>query len=148
MQQKVLIGHYKKPIHLDQESGRNSETHCNRTLVVVPLDSSDMREILVNIYTGDVSLSNYETMLVKDELANTRRSIAMAEGLYTEFFKKPRLIRLPEIEDWQETETEDEAPPLLPRRPTMPDISTELCMANMTLRGRYFKLLCDFADLE
>ena len=102
----------------------------------------------MNVYIGDVALSNYETVCANYVNAYKRKSIAMAEDLYIEFLKKPRLIRLPEIEGWQEAVTEDEALPLLPAKPARPDMSTEFRMANMTLKGRSLKLLCDYADLE
>lgn len=116
VKQKVLIGHYRMPDQL----GDQSDSSCKRTLVVVPLDSVDLKEIVVQVHTGDIDGSVYETLAtVKNR---DKRQSMLTEELYVDFVKKPRLIRLeaiqsPEIPRKFPNENDGGGAPALPPRP-------------------------------
>ena len=112
--QRVLIGHYTEP----GQSGK-IDKFCKRTLVVIPLDSPGIREISVKVHLGEEDDPVYEPFLVR----NVKADQSMAEGLYVEFLKKPRIIRLKEEEAEDSSEASkkekepDEPPPIVPPRP-------------------------------
>ena len=110
--QKVLIGHYTNP----EDPTRDSQKFCKRTLVVIPYDTPDIGEINVRIYKGEEDSPDYEEFLVENV------STEIAEGLYVEFLKKPRIILLKEDEsnkavDDVKGKEHDQPPPPVPPRP-------------------------------
>lgn len=115
--QRVLIGHYTEP----GQSRKASEKFCKRTLVVIPLDLPGVREISIKVHIGEEDDPIYEAFLVKNVNADKTDSVDIAEGLYVEFLKKPRIIRLKEDqseesgEESNEEEPEEEPPPIPPR---------------------------------
>ena len=131
--QKVLIGHYKEP----EERPNQSEKFCKRTLVVIPLDSPNIREITVRVRISENPDNDkiYESFLVRNVNAD-KDYVDMAEGLYVEFVKRPRIIRLKEdgdeskggagnygneqLEEGEEEEEDDEPPPSVPPRHGQP----------------------------
>lgn len=130
--QKVLIGHYKEPDETRSSSGK----FCKRTLVVIPLDSPGIREITVRVRLSNAEDDPiYEPFLVRNVNADTSDYVDMAEGLYVEFVKRPRIIKLKEDEDEsvggggkndneervdEEEEETDEPPPPVPPRHGQP----------------------------
>ena len=128
--QKVLIGHYKEP----EETRNPSEKFCKRTLVVIPLDSLNIREITVRVRLSNAEEDPiYEPFLVRNVNADKSDYVDMAEGLYVEFVKRPRIIRLKEDEEdksrgdgegdnneEKEEEENDEPPPPVPPRHGQP----------------------------
>ena len=93
---------------------------CKRTLVIVPLDSRDVKEIMVKIHTGDIEGSIYETLTTK-KLDSEHTTSEMTESLYIDFVKKPRVLRLEQIESDERLKKglalnkSDEQPALPPR---------------------------------
>ena len=116
-----MIGHYTNADERRDEQRDTKERYCRRTLVVIPYETPDIAEICVRVYEGDEDSPDYEEYLVENI------GTEMAEGLYVEFLKKPRIIRLNEGEaeagvrrDRSENavvdEPSDEPPPPVPPR--------------------------------
>ena len=116
-----MIGHYTNADERRDERRDTKERYCRRTLVVIPYETPDIAEICVRVYEGDEDSPDYEMYLVENI------GTEMAEGLYVEFLKKPRIIRLNEGEveagvgrDSSENEVvdepSDEPPPPVPPR--------------------------------
>ena len=87
-----MIGHYTNSDERRDEHRDTKERYCRRTLVVIPYETPDIAEICVRVYEGDEDSPDYEEYLVENI------GTEMAEGLYVEFLKKPRIIRLNEDE--------------------------------------------------
>lgn len=125
--QNVLIGHYTEP----GETNKPSAKFCKRTLIVIPLDSLEIREITVRVRISNAEDDPiYEPFLVQNVNAGKSDYVDVAEGLYVEFLKRPRIIRLKEDDDeptkegpddeGKEDEEDDGPPPPIPPRPGQP----------------------------
>lgn len=86
--QNVLVGHYKP---IDSFCLEDTESFRLRTLVVIPLDIPDVREIEVNVLEGlteDIYSDNFH-------ITNVSRDLELVDGsLYIDFAMHPRITRL------------------------------------------------------
>jgi len=82
--QNVLVGHYKP---IDGATNSDSERFRKRTLLVLPLDHHDIREIEVNILHG---VDDFEDLYQDVFLVHSASDdIHLVDSLYVEFAKRP-----------------------------------------------------------
>lgn len=83
MTQNVLVGHYKP---VEDVSSTDSERFKKRTLLVLPIDHPDIRDIEVNVLKGvdDFGDLYQDVFLVR----NVSHDLDLIDTLYVEFAKR------------------------------------------------------------
>lgn len=109
--QKVFVGHYKA---LDEAQAKDTERFRQRTLVVIPVDNPEIREIEVNVLQGDTD-DVYERVFLVRNVSNTQTEDIVDGSLYVDFAMTPR-IKIISHED-SDPQNEDEKPPPRPPKP-------------------------------
>ncbi|XP_052257644.1 uncharacterized protein LOC127862522 isoform X2 [Dreissena polymorpha] len=114
--QNVLVGHYKPVEGLDTG---DSERFRKRTLVVIPLDHPEIREIQVHALEDDAEISAiYEKVF---NVYNISSSHEVVDAIYVEYFKEApstMFIRVDSPTSNTERVT-SEVLPLIPPRPSL-----------------------------
>lgn len=119
VKRKVLLGHFSAMSQPTNES----ETSFKSTPIVVPLDSVDLREILVKVHNGDTNGTIYRKLTVRNAAEKRKTAKFAEEGFYLEFANRPRIVRLQENQTKKEAEREPRTdrdsllPPALPPKP-------------------------------
>lgn len=90
--QNVLVGHYKAVEGMDTV---DTDSYRKRTLVVLPLDHPEIREIEVNVLEDDGDISEiYERVF---QVSNISSSLEVVDTIYVEFCKdgpSPKMFNL------------------------------------------------------
>ncbi|XP_052257765.1 titin-like isoform X3 [Dreissena polymorpha] len=118
--QNVLVGHYKAVEGMETV---DTDSYRKRTLVVLPLDHPEIREIEVNVLEDDGDISEiYERVF---NVSNISSSLEVVDTIYVEFCKdtpSPKMFKLdtPVTAHRKPTEPEEEPPRPPPRIPGPP----------------------------
>ncbi|XP_052274788.1 uncharacterized protein LOC127874472 isoform X2 [Dreissena polymorpha] len=119
--QNVLVGHYKAVEGMETV---DTDSYRKRTLVVLPLDHPDIREIEVNVLEDDGDISEiYEKVF---NVSNISSSHEVVDTIYVEFCKdtpSPKMFKLDTPAHHKPTVPE-EVPPRPPPRPGQPGLSS------------------------
>ncbi|KAH3698197.1 hypothetical protein DPMN_085716 [Dreissena polymorpha] len=82
--QNVLVGHYKAVKGMETV---DTDSYRKRTLVVLPLDHPEIREIEVNVLEDDGDISEiYEKVF---SVSNISSSLDVVDTIYVDFWKEP-----------------------------------------------------------
>ncbi|XP_045158947.2 uncharacterized protein LOC123524664 isoform X2 [Mercenaria mercenaria] len=108
--QNVLVGHYKP---LDGSETKDTERFRQRTLVVLPIDNPDIREIEVNVLKG-VTDDVYEQVFLVRNVSKSNTMDIVDGSLYVDFAMRPGIKIISHDED---TSCDEDKPPPRPPKP-------------------------------
>ncbi|KAH3693888.1 uncharacterized protein LOC127862612 [Dreissena polymorpha] len=120
--QNVLVGHYKAVEGMETV---DTDSYRKRTLVVLPLDHPEIRDIEVNVLEDDGDISEiYEKVF---NVSNISSSHEVVDTIYVEFYNNtpsPKMFNLDKpVTAHHKPTVPEEEPPRPPPRPGKPGLS-------------------------
>ncbi|XP_033738463.1 uncharacterized protein LOC117326014 [Pecten maximus] len=98
IEQKTMIGHYKPP----EVEATNDTYRCQRTLVIIPLDSPTAKDIEVRVSLNAQDDDDYELVMARNFSTRNAVNEENIDGtIYMDFLKTPK----PTFVDYEEIES-------------------------------------------
>lgn len=114
IQQNVLVGHYKP---VDEMETNDTERFRQRTLVVLPIDNPDIRDIEVNVLKG-ITDEIYEQVFLVRNVSNSDAGEIVDGSLYVDFaMATPGIRIISRTEETLGNAVPSEGPPPRPPKP-------------------------------
>ncbi|XP_045158952.2 uncharacterized protein LOC123524665 isoform X2 [Mercenaria mercenaria] len=111
--QNVLVGHYKP---LDESETNDTERFRQRTLVVLPIDNPEIRDIEVNVLKG-ITEDIYEEVFLVRNVSHSETGALVDGSLYVDFAMSPGIKIIPAADPKSEDSQSQDKPPPRPPKP-------------------------------